>query len=372
MHIANSNSMILSTLNFAGVEIRDIDLVESSSFPDGLPGAVGRFDDEDHGMPTLLGSAEGARSELIAASTELTEGVALLGRDNVDDVLIGTPFADRFYGEQSDLAQTIDAVSYERSDQGVIVDLVAGAGENGHADGDRYFGIENVVGSEFGDEIHGDVEENVIEGSLGHDDLLGDEGNDLLYGSFDPEGGNQGEFNPEDDGADYLNGGDGDDMLFGGFGPDMLVSYDGEDIVDGGPGNDVLDGSGTVLFREGSGHDVVYSLGTVHFENVDLGDVSLLWDFDEFEEESPSRSYGIVREGDAALQIGDDSIFFGQLWWGGSADRPKQQLHGSPALPRRARQRNGADRPLHGIRGGVRSRFGHGLDHPLLLQLRSR
>jgi hypothetical protein len=62
---------------------------------------------------------------------------------------------------------------------------------------------------------------------------------------------------------------------------------------------------------------------------VDLGDVSLLWDFDEFEEESPSRSYGIVREGDAALQIGDDSIFFGQLWWADQPTGPSNSFTGA-------------------------------------------
>jgi hypothetical protein len=51
--------------------------------------------------------------------------------------------------------------------------------------------------------------------------------------------------------------------------------------------------------------------------------------FDEFEEESSSRSYGIVREGDAALQIGDDSIFFGQLWWADQPTGPSNSFTGA-------------------------------------------
>ena len=51
--------------------------------------------------------------------------------------------------------------------------------------------------------------------------------------------------------------------------------------------------------------------------------------FDEFEEESPSRSYGIVREGDAALQIGDNSIFFGQLRWADQPTGPSNSFTGA-------------------------------------------
>jgi hypothetical protein len=75
----------------------------------------------------------------------------LRGRDSIDDVLIGTPAADRFYGEQHNGAHTIDTVSYERSNVEVTVNLAIGTGQGGHAEGDRYFGIENVVGSGLGE-----------------------------------------------------------------------------------------------------------------------------------------------------------------------------------------------------------------------------
>jgi hypothetical protein len=173
MHIANSNAVILSVLNFVNADVRAVDLVGDNPFSDGLPGAEGGLHDTQHGMPTLLGSSDGARPELIAASPQLTEGVALLGRDNVNDVLIGTRHADRFYGEQSSLAQTIDTVSYERSDKEVTVDLVNGVGSGGHADGDLYFGIENVVGSAHKDRVVGDE---------GHNQLFGGEMDDVLVG----------------------------------------------------------------------------------------------------------------------------------------------------------------------------------------------
>ena len=138
--------VILAVLNAVGVDVREIASVVSNPFLLDFPGATGDADGT-MGAPTLLGSSDGSRPELIAAWVNLEGSVVLLGRDTIDDVLIGTPDADRFYGEQHDSAQTIDTVSYERSDDPVTVDLAAGAGQDGHADGDLYFGIENVVGS---------------------------------------------------------------------------------------------------------------------------------------------------------------------------------------------------------------------------------
>jgi hypothetical protein len=72
------------------------------------------------GLGTLLGSDSGPSPEVIAANQNLTEGVALLGGDNVDDVLIGTPLADFFLGEQQPSPDSLsDTVSYATSDAGV-------------------------------------------------------------------------------------------------------------------------------------------------------------------------------------------------------------------------------------------------------------
>ena len=123
---------------------------------------------------------------------------------------------------------------------------------------------------------------------------------------FDPASGNEGAFDEQDDGADYIEGGDGDDLLFGGSGPDYLVSTSGADELDGGPGNDVLDrtynpdDSVTYVFRSGSGHDVLnpwiwsgeveyyggpWAEDVIRFEGLDVGDATLVWDFElEIEE----------------------------------------------------------------------------------------
>ena len=54
----------------------------------------------------------------------------------------------------------------------------------------------------------------------------------------------------------------------------------------------------------------------LRFEGVSSGSVDLLWDFAEHDasEAGVSWSYGLLREGDAALQFGDgDTVFLGQL-----------------------------------------------------------
>lgn len=101
-HVANSNATIFSVLNSAGIDVRTI-LGGGNLFP----GAVS--------FPTLLGSAE---SQTIIAASQLESGTALLGRDNVDDILIGTKYADKYFGEQglfTSYSATYDTVCYERA-----------------------------------------------------------------------------------------------------------------------------------------------------------------------------------------------------------------------------------------------------------------
>jgi Ca2+-binding RTX toxin-like protein len=118
-------------------------------------------------------------------------GIEVRGRDALDDLLFGTPFADGFYGEQNaaDLA-THDTVSYADSNAGVRVAIalrrtlfgalvVTGEGRDGHAQGDRFTGVENVIGSPFNDflTMTGDFA-NVLEGGAGDDVLSAGEGDD--------------------------------------------------------------------------------------------------------------------------------------------------------------------------------------------------
>jgi Ca2+-binding RTX toxin-like protein len=266
-HVANSNAVIFTVLNAVDADVRTIaGIADGGGYSHGFPGA------SDHGSalvgrPTLLGSTHGSHSARIVASTSLIGGIALLGRDGVDDFMIGTPWADDFYGEQTaDSDATIDTVSYERSDQRVDVDLLIGSGHGGHAKGDRYLGIENVLGSAHRDQLRGDDGANLLDGAEGDDVLRGEGGDDVLRGGAGVDqldGGVGNDVLAGGDGADLLLGGHGDDELDGGADGDRLEGGPGDDVVRGGEGVDLLvHEAGHDLLDGGAGDDLILFLDT--------------------------------------------------------------------------------------------------------------
>jgi Ca2+-binding RTX toxin-like protein len=94
-----------------------------------------------------------------------------------------------------------DTASYWDAPAGIIASLTAGVGAGGDAEGDTYFSIENLTGSQFADA------------------LVGNDGSNTLGGLF---------------GDDFLDGRDGSDMLRAGWGNDTLKGGGGADWLDGG------------------------------------------------------------------------------------------------------------------------------------------
>ena len=141
----------------------------------------------------------------------------LLGRAG-DDTLVGGDGGDLIDGGDG-----VDTADYVASNTGVRVDLAARIGQGGHAQGDVFVSVENVVGTAFAD---------TLEGSLADNRLVGGEGDDDLYGRG---------------GADTLDGGAGDDTLTGGQGADVLLGGAGSDTADYAASGDgvrvALDGS---------------------------------------------------------------------------------------------------------------------------------
>ena len=129
-----------------------------------------------------------------------------------DDIILGGTGADEIHGGAG-----IDTASFQQASSGVRANLQRGVGLKGEALGDRYFSIENLLGSYHDDALLGDDLANVIEGADGADTLNGEGGNDLLFGEF---------------GDDTLIGGDGDDILNGGLGRDILWGGEGVDIFE--------------------------------------------------------------------------------------------------------------------------------------------
>ena len=169
---------------------------------------------------------------------------------------------DFFYGDGGD-----DVVDYSGATAGMVISLKHGyAGTTSSAYGrDMLEGIEDVIGGEGSDIIHGNDPgflgigtwgENVLEGRGGHDNIYAHGGNDALYGGT---------------GIDGLNGGDGNDVLYGEADPDYLYGDNGDDKLYGGTGDDTMfGGTGKDFFDGGEGWD------TVSYQNAADG-VAITW-----------------------------------------------------------------------------------------------
>ena len=157
-----------------------------------------------------------------------------------DDILRGAENADRLDGGAG-----TDTSTYWSSDAGVTVDLAAGTGRGGHAEGDTLVSIEIVQGSRYADDLGAATGGSTLYGYGGDDTLTGREGADVLTAGIGDDtlaGG---------DGADQLFGDDGDDLLDGGAGDDLLTAGAGDDAVAGGAGAD------SFKFRRGDGRDTI-------------------------------------------------------------------------------------------------------------------
>ncbi len=212
----------------------------------------------------------------------------------------------------------IDAVSYDGAAAGVALSLLAGGGATGVATGDRYSGIENVIGSSFADTLIGDNGVNVIwggqgndtlDGGLAGDSLFGGEGDDLLLdgtgagadlfhgGAGDDTASYQGAnaavaasllagigFTGAAAGDSYtlvenLTGGNSGDTLIGGLAANTLRGLDGDDTLIGSGGGDrIFGGDGddkveffaaAALLQGDGGIDTLYGNDAVNV--IDLG-----------------------------------------------------------------------------------------------------
>ncbi|MDZ5696416.1 M10 family metallopeptidase C-terminal domain-containing protein [Chelativorans sp. M5D2P16] len=100
----------------------------------------------------------------------------LRGREG-DDNLLGGPGADFLDGGAG-----FDFARYDNAAAGVVARLDDPSSNTGEAAGDRYSGIEGLVGSRFNDVLVGDAARNDLNGLDGNDILIGGGGDDLLDG----------------------------------------------------------------------------------------------------------------------------------------------------------------------------------------------
>ena len=204
-----------------------------------------------------------------------------------DDSVAGGPGADHVVASPGadalDGGDGVDTVDYSLADASVEIDLAAGTARSTQDDTVTTF--ENVIGSDFDDQVLGDDQANDLDGRLGVDTISGRGGDDLLTGGAMRN-------------RDFVSGGPGIDTvsyapsghwvvvdLAGGFsegaGQDVLVGLEnvigsresddlrgdnGPNTIDGGVGDDQIElrggddhaigGLGTDFASGGSGIDL--------------------------------------------------------------------------------------------------------------------
>jgi Ca2+-binding RTX toxin-like protein len=186
------------------------------------------------GMDTLRGLNADAQFDIFNNRVEYSTGDHLLTTTMIEN-LVGGDGDDTFsfHGDAQlpgnhntiDGQGGQDTLDYSQYGAGVVVRLIGGV-STGVKDG--VHGIENVVGSQYNDELYGDNQANI------------------------------------------LNGGAGDDKLYGQGGDDILIGGSGNDILDGGTGRDTVDYSGN------TSAGVIISLLTGQATGEESGDDTLI------------------------------------------------------------------------------------------------
>ena len=141
-----------------------------------------------------------------------------------DDVLTGGADADRLDGGAGN-----DTANYSTASKSVTASLTKSAMNTGDARGDIYISIENLIGSNSGDQLTGSAAANRIEGGKGNDTLSGRGGDDVLIGGKGK------------DRATYANG-------YSSY----TIKKDGDALIVTGEGTDTLKTIETLSFKNGT------------------------------------------------------------------------------------------------------------------------
>jgi len=295
------------------------DILIGGGGADSLQGGAGTNDTADYSgsaAPVTVNLTTGTGTGGDAQGDTLTGIERVIGSAGDDtltggagnDTLIGGAGADALTGNGG-----VDTADYSSSGAGVTVDLTAGTGTGGDAQGDTLTGMENINGTAFVDHLYGDASANTLNGLDSDDTLRGGAGADVLnggngsdfanyqgsatavtvdllagtasggdaagdtltsienlYGSSNDDsltgdnarniiGGELGNDTLVGNGGDdSLSGEAGNDNLDGGDGNDRLVGGDGADIANGGANNDSIDaGAGDDTINGGTGDDTI-------------------------------------------------------------------------------------------------------------------
>ncbi len=187
-----------------------------------------------------------------------------------DDVIEGGIGADTMFGGGGS-----DTLSYSSSTGGVTINLAASTASGNDAASDRFFGFENLRGSNFADNLTGDSGNNVIEGAGGDDIMDGGAGTDTVSYASATSGVTvslaiTSSQNTIGAGSDTLSN---FENLIGSAFNDTLTGNTGNNVITGGSGNDIINGASgvdtAVYTGAWSNYTITYSSGTNTYTIVD-------------------------------------------------------------------------------------------------------
>ncbi len=250
----------------------------------GAGGDVASYSGSGSGVTVNLSSGTGIGGD---AQGDTLSNIESVRASEYNDTLTGTAVRNWLFGgagndlinggdgdDALDGGAGIDSVSYSGSTDGVTVDLNAGTGAGGHAEGDTLAGFENVLGSSHDDTISGDGGANILRGQAGNDTLAGGAGGDTLDGGAGVDtvsyAGSAGGVTVDLE-QNSASGGDaaGDSFLdvenlTGSAQADSLTGDSGANMLEGGAGADALSGGGGIdtASYAGSASGVTVNLAT--------------------------------------------------------------------------------------------------------------
>jgi Ca2+-binding RTX toxin-like protein len=155
-------------------------------------------------------------------------------------------------------------------------------GQNGDDNLLGGFGNDSMYGADGNDTMSGGDGQDLIYGNFGFDVIYGNIGNDTIFGGQDNDllfGGQGDDIVHGNLGNDVIYGNLGNDTIFGGQGDDVIYSGQGNDVISGGLGNDLLFGNlgaDTFVADSGAGADTIGDFHSDQGDLVSLGGQSIL------------------------------------------------------------------------------------------------